>query len=310
MNFTTNFVVNYNGHSELVKVNPSVSFEMFWRMITALYQIPESMEVFLYAVPNDFSYPIYLTSHVYSSLLKATSTIGVNNVIHLRILTPASFIFEVNPSHFSTYYNSNQEAIDDQNLHRKRIDHPKYKSITADVEGFYWEDKSDQMSEKDGMDGGEEGPCEPHEFVKRHNVVEGVSASIALNPEMTTFELKDTHKKLNYAGRIQIKNTGSKKLFAMNWSLRQVFVRKNAMKNYSLPDLEVGDTYDLIFNLNLKANTREVTYWSLCLYNTEGEETFFGNLLKAYLDEGHAKIQVIEESNIAAYTSGIYPETK
>lgn len=307
MNYTTNFVVNYDGHSELVKITPDVNFDMFWRMITALYNIPENLEIFLYAVPNDFSYPIYLTSHVYDSLVKATASVGGNNVIHLRILTPASFIFQVNPSHFGTYYGQDGHAIQGGKPQRK-ISQPKYKSITADVEGFYWEGHSEQVSDGGQMDDGEEGPSDPHEFVKRHTPAEGISASITLNPDMSTFELKDNKKNLNYAGRIQIKNLGQKKLLAMNWSLRQVLVKKSQVNNYPLPDLEPGQTYDLIFNLNLRQNTREVTYWSLCLLNTEGEETFFGNLLKAFLDDKQAKIQIIEAADIPALTSGLCPE--
>ena len=306
MNYTTNYVVNYDGHSELVKVTPDVNFEMFWRMITSLYQIPENTEIFLYAVPNDFSYPIYLTSHVYNSLQKATSAVGVDNVIHLRILTPASFIFQVNPSHFSTYYGQDPHALPEARPQRK-ISQPQYKSIAADVEGFYWEDKSEQVSDAGQMDDGEEGPSGPHEFVKRHCPPEGISASISLNPDMSTFELKDNNKNLNYAGRIQIKNLGQKKLMAMNWSLRQVLAKKSEVKSYPLPDLEAGQTYDLIFNLNLKPSSREVTYWSLCILDAEGEETFFGNMLKAYLEDKQAKITVVDASEIAAFTSGICP---
>ena len=240
MNFTTNFVVNYGGHSELVKVTPDISFDMFWRMITALYQIPENLEIFLYAVPNDFSYPIYLTSHVYASLMKATARVGANNVIHLRILTPASFIFEVNPSHFGAY-SKEQGALNGGGTRLKTIQSPQMnmKSITADVEGFYWENKEDE-SEEYVYNDGDQWPTEAPEYVRRLKKIEGVDAVVTLNPEMSTIELKDNKNNLNYAARIQIRNTGMKKLFAMNWSLRQVLVRKGIGKNYPLPDLEPG----------------------------------------------------------------------
>lgn len=272
-------------------------------MITALYQIPEDVEIFLYAVPNDFSYPIYLTNHVYASLMKATARIGSNNVIHLRILTPASFIFEVNPSQFGAYGGKEQGALN-ASARMKQIQTPQMKSITADVEGFYWQKEEDQ--EDYVYNDGTQGPTEAPEYVRRLKHLDGIETVVSLNPEMSTIELKDNKNNLNYAARIQISNNGSKKLLAMNWSLRQVLVRKGAGLNYPLPDLEPGKTYDLIFNLNLKERTREVTYWSLCILDADGEETFFGCLMKAFLEDKQAKVTIIDEKEIPAYISGLY----
>lgn len=95
----------------------------------------------------------------------------------------------------------------------------------------------------------------------------------------------------------------------MNWSLRQVLAKRSTLRNYPLPDLEPGQTYDLIFNLNLKSKSQEVTHWSLCLLDAEGEEAFFGQLLKASLKGKEASVSIIDEYQIAAYTSGICPIT-
>lgn len=299
MNFVTNFVVNYEGRSELVKVPPEVTFDMFWKLIVGLYNLGDATDLFLYAVPNDFSYPIFLSSQVYQSLQKATQRVGPNNVIHLRILTPASFIFEVNPTHFMS--TPQQAAIQDKN--RRGLIEGGIKSITADVEGFYWDGKDNSENDSDaGTDF-----TDPTEFVKEHSHPEGIAVTIAPNPEGSTFELKDSKNNYNYAARIQIKNTGAKKLIAMNWSLRQVLGSKATLKNYPLPDLEKDQTYDLIFNLNLKAKAREVTYWSLSILDMEGEEAFFGPLIKAELKGVHPELTLINEESIPTYVSGITP---
>ena len=222
----------------------------------------------------------------------------------MPVLTPASFIFEVNPSHFGAYSREQQGSLNGGNK-LKTIQHPVVKSIKADVEGFYWQNKEEESQDGSYYDG-EEGPTDPHEFIRRHQAPEGIGASVSLNPEMSTIELKDNKNNLNYAARIQIQNRGAKKLYAMNWSLRQVLVRKGVGKNYPLPDLDSGESYDLIFNLNLKEKTREVTYWSLCLLDKEGEEAFFGSLLKATLENKLAKVSILEEKDVAAYTSGLF----
>ena len=124
---------------------------------------------------------------------------------------------------------------------------------------------------------------------------------------MTTFELKDNKGDVNYAARIQIKNTGLKKFIAMNWSLRQVLSSKIASRNYPLPDLEPGQTYDLIFNLNLKQKKREVTFWSLCLLDTTGEEYYFGDMIRAELNAGVANLEIIEQQRIPGFVTSINP---
>lgn len=300
MNFTSNFVVNYEGRSELVKVAPEVSFEMFWKMIVNLYNIHDSTDLFLYAVPNDFSYPIFLSSSVYASLQKATYKIGNNNVIHLRILTPASFVFEVNPTHFTS--TPQQGAIQDRG--RMTLNGGPVKSITADVEGFYWEDKN---TSEHASDAGIES-IDPETFIKEHTRPEGITAQIIPNHEASTFELKDSKNNSNFAARIQIKNTGSKKFLAMNWCLKQVMCGKGGQRSYPLPDLEPEQTYDLIFNLNMRLKRREVTYWSLSLMDSNAEEVYFGPLIKAELKENHPELSLIEENDIPTYVSGITPK--
>lgn len=301
MSCTTNFVVNYEGRSELVKVLPEVSFDMFWKMIVGLYQLADATDLFLYAVPNDFSYPIFLSSSVYSSLQKATQRIGPNNVIHLRILTPASFVFEVNPTHFMS---TSQSSIQDKN--RMTLNGGPIKSIKAEVEGFYWEDR--QKGENDSEDGAEE--MDPDTFVKEHIPTDAVSAQVTPNPEGSTFELKDSKNNSSFAARIQIKNTGQKRFIAMNWSLKQVMSSKGSPRSYPLPDLEPGQTYDLIFNLNMKPKHREVTYWSISFMDSKGDEVFIGELIKAELKENHPEISMIEEKDIPTYVSGISPKQR
>lgn len=274
---------------------------MFWKMIVGLYKLGDSTDLFLYAVPNDFSYPIFLSSSVYSSLQKATQRIGPNNVIHLRILTPASFVFEVNPTHFMS---NPQTAIQDKN--RRSLNGGPVKSITAEVEGFYWEDR--QRGENGNDAGGEE--IDSETFVKEHTPTEGVSAQVTPNPEGATFELKDSKNNSSFAARIQIKNTGQKKFIAMNWSLRQVMCSKGSQRSYPLPDLEPEQTYDLIFNLNMKPKQREVTYWSLCYMDAEGQEVFIGELIKAQLNGNHPEIFMIDEKSIPTYVSGISPKQR
>lgn len=298
MSFTTNFVVNYEGRSELVKIPPGIPFEAFSKLVRGLYNFGEAAELFIYAVPNDFSYPIRLSSEIYESLKNTTEAIGVNNVIHLRVLTPMSFIFEVNPSHFGAG-RMEQPAIE-QRTQQKSIERPQFKQIKNEVEGFYWEPKEESEAG--------EGPIfDVGDFMKRHNKVksQGVAASISMHPTAPTFELKDNKGQQNFAGRIQIKNTGSKKLIAMNWSLRQVLTNSSNLRVYTLPDLEVDQTYDLIFNLNIKEKTREVTYWNLCILDNEGEEAYFADTLKAELQEGHPVLSVIAVDKLAEYVSGL-----
>ena len=153
MNFRTNFVVNYEGHSEFVKVTPDISFDLFWKKIKSLFELPKSLEVFLYAVPNDYSSPIHLTTLVYASLLSAAASVGVNNVVHLRILTPASFIFQVNPSHFGMYDREQRLASNRESM---SISSPQLKSIKADFEGLYSENcaaNNEVESPNDGKKG-------------------------------------------------------------------------------------------------------------------------------------------------------------
>lgn len=299
---TTNFVVNYEGRSELVKVSSDINFQLFWRMIMNLYQLESNSDMFLYAVPNDFSYPIFLTEHIYNTLQKATSKVGVNNVIHLRILTPLSFIFEVNPTHFTS---SQQQGTIDSKHAQHSISRPKYKPITADVEGFYFDDNSEAMVSESAE--GQDDFQDPRSFIKAYESPEGVSAKITLNPGVSTFELKDNKNNFSYAARIQIKNTGNKKLIAMNWSLRQILASRGTLRTYPLPDLEPGETYDLIFNLNLKEGLKEVTHWCLCVLNNEGEEKYFSDLLKAVLKDKHPHMTLIEQARVAEYVSGICP---
>lgn len=302
-NLTTNFVINYEGRSELVKVSSDINFPLFWRMIMSLNQLDLNSDMFLYAVPNDFSYPIFLTDHIYTTLQKATSKVGANNVIHLRILTPLSFIFEVNPSHFTSSHHP-QDSIDSKR-DQLRISRPKFKQVTAEVEGFYFDDKSDGLASVSADD--TEVLLDPRSFVKAYERLEGVGAKISLNPGIPTFELRDNKNNSSYAARIQIKNTGNKKLIAMNWSLRQILASRGTLRTYPLPDLEPGETYDLIFNLNLKEGLKEVTHWCLCVLNNEGEEKYFSDLLKAVLKDKHPHMTLIEQARVAEYVSGICP---
>lgn len=76
------------------------------------------------------------------------------------------------------------------------------KSIKAEVEGFYWENKSEQMSMDGQIDDGEANPSDPQEFVKRHHAPEGINTSITLHADLSTFELRDNKNNLSYAARI------------------------------------------------------------------------------------------------------------
>lgn len=302
MSITTNFVVNFEGRSELIKVTPEISYQLFWKTIMNMYQFSDNTEMFLYAVPNDFSYPIFLTEHIYSTFIKATSKVGVNNVIHLRVLTPLSFIFEVNPTHFSQ---GHPQGGLESAQRKKSITRPAFQPITEGVEGFYF-DHHKEANLSESMEGDND-YLDPRTFIREYIKPNGIDAEISLNPGLSTFELKDNTQNMNYAARIQIKNQGTKKLIAMNWSLRQILAHKGVIRVYPLPDLEAGQTYDLIFNLNLKPQAREVTHWCLCVMDNEGEERFFGDVLKAELKEQHPEVTIIQESKVAEYVSGICP---
>lgn len=293
MNNPINFIVNYKGQSELIKATKGISLEELWTRIIAIFELGAT-NAFLYALPNDFSNPIALTTEVFNSLMNYTSGLGPNHVIQLKILTPESFVFEVNPFHLG-HNQTNTLQKDDP----KRIGVPKYKQIKNEVEGFYFENKLETDSQFAGDD--EPDGVSFKSFADTYLSTEKTNGQISLNTEPATFELKDSNGKNHYAARIQIANTGSNKLFAMRWHLKQIFAPKNRMKSYPLPDLEAGGTYDLIFNLNLRVDTKEVSTWALAFIDDEGEERFFGDVLKAQLDQGHPRVEVVKAADVPNY---------
>lgn len=294
-----NFVVNFKGKSELIKVTPDVSFPTFSKLVLSLAGIADTTKGFIYAVPNDFSSPVLLDDTIYQALAKTASTHGNHNVIHLRVLSTESFIFEVNPHSFMS--SSGQQALNGQGEMKAIETVVSMKQIThSGAEGFHWQ----QVFEEQGE------PHDPNEFISKYANPEGLVVRISPHAEIPTLEIKDRQQNISYAARISLKNEGSKKCIAMNWSLKQILAGKQVRMTFPLPDLEPGQTYDFIFNLNIRPKLREVTHWSLCLLDQEGEEVFFGHVIKAELKGGEVDLRLIAPADIPVYISSTHPASR
>lgn len=290
-----NFVVNFKGKSELVKVTPDVNFATFSKLVLSLVGITDSTKGFIYAIPNDFSSPVHLDEEIYQGLVKSASTFGNHNVIHLRLLVPESFIFQVNPHSFMS---SGQTALNAGEEIKAIEGGQAMKQIThAGAEGFHWQ----QVFEEQGE------PHDPNEFISRYSNPESLKVAITPHKDAPTLEIKDRQQNVSYAARISLRNEGTKRCIAMNWSLKQVLAGKKVRMSFPLPDLEPGQTYDFIFNLNIKPKLREVTHWSLSLMDSEAEELYFGDILKAELKEGQTEIKIIPAAEIPVYISSTHP---